>query len=180
VSDVLRSEGQRLLRELGVTGTEIASTIGASKPTVSAWMTGRKTPTADYKRALAKAYRIPVQSWSARPGVQEKPRAEAAPAPATSRASRVTILDALIAQVEQARAQADLAPAELVKLASTQSRLIEQREELDRPDAGAALEQALRSEAFQRIRKAVVDALAPHPEAAKAVVAALRALGEEA
>ena len=58
----MKSEGQRLLREVDATGPEIAARVGVTKQSVSYWRRGEKVPDAGQRAILQLAYSIPAAS----------------------------------------------------------------------------------------------------------------------
>lgn len=73
----LISEGQRLLLLVPDSGGEVARRVGVSRNTVACWRSGQKTPTAPWRKRLARAYpEVPAKAWDLAPASRAAPEAE--------------------------------------------------------------------------------------------------------
>ena len=189
-ADEIRNEGQRRLTMVDASHGAVAMKVGVSKQVVSMWRKGAKMPSLPARAKLATAYGIPVEAWEREPGAYvastppaavvtaASPVTNTSPAP-TSAETRSTLHDvlALIAGLKTELSTPGLSAtvrrginADLARLLSLRARL-EKEEEL--------LEEriVLEHPFYRRLRSAIVGALAPHPEAARAVARALEAEG---
>ena len=73
---VPRTEGQRLLQLVPGTLNAIAAKVQASKPAVSTWRIGTRTPDIGARRRLWAAFEIPIEAWECLPGSLEVDDAE--------------------------------------------------------------------------------------------------------
>lgn len=73
---VPRTEGQRLLQRVPGTLNAIAAKVQASKPAVSTWRLGTRTPDISARRRLWAAFEIPIEAWESVPGALEVDGAE--------------------------------------------------------------------------------------------------------
>lgn len=183
-----RTEGQRLLREAGAKVSDIARTVGCAKGIASDWLLGRKVPGAAYRDKLSDAYGIPPRAWNELPAGAERVPA----APPVPRA--MSVLPESADLYEEAKREAaailqelgngNLLPAERAKFRANRIAALNlQRQlKLDRQKAedAAARRQAEREDRLTRTEpwlKAVMDTVAkvvaPHPEVARAIDAAL-------
>lgn len=193
---VVRTEGQRLLMAVSTAASlsEIAAAIGgASKGNVSEWKSGSKKPGDQYRAALSVRYGIPVGSWDLapeRPGgeqVPDEPEDDAEaddtdePAPTSSRSAReASTLDdcmALIAETKRELANAsNLAPAARGKLQDNLVKLLTLRARLEKDAELLETRVATEHPAWLCMKRVIIAALVPWPQAAKAVASALEAL----
>jgi hypothetical protein len=177
-AQLVRSEGQRLLRLVPGSLSEIAAAVRCqSKQSVLDWRNGRQVPGSRMRGALWAAYGIPAPSWdrmhgSSSPTVPSPPIRASGVAPSTLQDCL-----ALLEVIRTARNQADLLPAERVKLADTEARILALRHRLEKE--ASMLEDAIVREhpAWQRLRRVLGKVLAAHPAAAKAVGDALLEMG---
>ncbi len=64
----LKTEGQRLLREVPESAGKIAAALGCSRPLVSYWRSGKKVPGGLHRQSLETHFGIPVTAWETAPG----------------------------------------------------------------------------------------------------------------
>lgn len=157
----------------------IANEIGArSAQSVLDWRNGKRMPAIEARAAMASAFGIPIEAWSMLPA------ADGASSSATTvlqdpNAPLPSTLDAcmqLLQIIQRDRNSAGLLPAERVKLADAEARILKLRAELER-HAELSEDRYVRDHpAWHRVRKAVAQALLPYPEAARAVADALERL----
>jgi len=197
------NEGARQLAALGLSLREIAREIGVTKQAVSDWRSGRRKPTEGFRRLLETKFGIPAAAWS-KPAGGTASTTQPAPAPAANTnaapveapsssvapdgaaavedggppGDRLDHLNEVLRSIWDARKRA--AGAELAKLTSAEGALIERL---------ARLEQAKRAEAallearivrehpsWLRLLDAIDAALKPYPDAARAVLGAVKLL----
>jgi transcriptional regulator with XRE-family HTH domain len=183
----VRSEGQRLLRLVPGSLREIAARVNVkSRQTVLDWRDGRKVPGPGMRAALADAYGIPVPAWSQLPSRPSSSQASGTPAPrsptppvATAPVRTLEHCLALIADVQKERKVDGLVPAERIKLADAEGRLLSLRHRLEKEHD--LLESRIVNEhpSWVRLRRTLVAALAKHPAAARDVMAAIEQLEGE-
>lgn len=193
-----QNEGQRLLRELGKTGTELARALRVNKSAISNWLAGERKPRGQLKHELTRQFGIPAAAWEQRPSDKPplKPRAApppregAEPAPVKVRrvqASKDTPplpelsvddpLAGVRALVDRARVGIAMQGLSATEAKSWQDQLLSamkmaqslQHQEAVREDT------ILRSPAWTRVWGKIVKALEKHPDAMSAIIAAMRA-----
>lgn len=179
----MRSEGQRRLLAVKGTLTAIAAEVGCkSSQAISDWRNGVKTPIGPMRARLFAAYGIPVRAWSLRPGTPlESDSVVAVPESALLESDIATpsTLDdclALLSTIRRDRNQPDLMPSERVKLAAAEARILKLRSSLEQAAEFAESRYVASHPSWLRLRRALVDALEPHPIAAQAVLDAIATL----
>lgn len=181
----MRSEGQRLLCAIEASLSQVALAAGCSaKQSVANWRAGTKTPDAPFREKLHAAYGIPVESWTRAPGTAAPRSTSATSSPTTTShspegPSTVGDLDALIGHLRVELAKPDLASSERVKLSGSMTRALALRHRLEKEEE--LLEDRIIREhpSWRRVEAALARALAPYPDAARAVAAALAEAGFE-
>jgi transcriptional regulator with XRE-family HTH domain len=170
---VLRSEGQRML--LAVTGslTAIAKDLGCRSPSaIHHYREGKRTPTPEMRARMYTAYGIPVEAWSVRPGGLSEPEAALEVAQSAAPAGAPSTLEdclALLAVIRGERQQRGLLASERVKLATAETQILSLRSRLEQAAEFAEARYVLEHPAWIRLRRVIVQALEPYPDAAKAV-----------
>ena len=172
-----RTVGQSLLRQLKVSGADVARRLEVSKQTVSCWRSGKKLPELAARRALEAAYQIPCLSWEQ----AATPLPVPAPAPLQpASAMDLTTRDQVRAAYQGLLARKAALPSTaaesertklddlMLKALSLLSRMDEREEQ--------ALERFLKSAEWRRMRAAIVTALTPYPDAMQAVATSLEGL----
>lgn len=181
----MRTEGQRLLRLVPGSLSEIAAAVRCkSKQSVLDWRNGRQVPGSRMRATLWAVYRIPPETWGRMPqasnGKNGSSSATGLRAPAkASGVAPSTLQDclALLEVIRTARNQADLLPAERVKLADTEARILALRHRLEK-EAELLEDRIVREHpTWQRLKRVLGKVLAAHPAAAKAVGDALQEMG---
>ncbi len=180
----MRTEGQRLLRLVPGSLSEIAAAVRCqSKQSVLDWRNGRQVPGSRMRAALFGAYGIPAPAWDRMPQASNgKNGSSSSTALAPSKASGPapsTLQDCLtlLEVIRTARNQADLLPAERVKLADTEAKILALRHRLEK-EAELLEDRIVREHpTWQRIKRVLGKVLAAHPAAAKAVGEALLEMG---
>lgn len=196
------SRGAIALRQCGASATQIAARTGAAYPTVNNWLKGHRKPGPDLKVMLERFYAISAPWWdepasvSTNPGqggLLDKvlqPVAPVAQVEARRQADSVQVSNpgggtvdlrseaqALVEQIRKFRYEAEhdaiATPTERAKLLGVASshlvKLFTLTGEVDNIPIG----RILASPAWRKIRASLEGALAEHPEALRAVVAAL-------
>jgi hypothetical protein len=174
---VIRSEGQRML--IAVTGTlaAIGAEVGAKANMVFTWKTGSKVPSANARARMQEAFGIPARAWSVLPGgtLSEDP-ATAALQPGAAAPSTLEDCLALLSVIRRDRQQAGLMPGERVRLAGAEAQILALRAKLEQAAELAESRYVVQHPAWLRLRRAIVVALEPFPDAAKAVVTCIAAI----
>jgi hypothetical protein len=180
----LRSEGQRLLLKVDAGPTLIARTVEVTPQAVIEWRFGRKVPRMPARVALREAYGIPVMAWSRLPGGRAPVEpdndvaCDALPPPTDTPApSTLEHCAELLAQIRAQRSARDLMPADRVRLADTEAKILGLRHRLEKE--AELLEDRICREhpAWKRARGELARVLARHPQAALEVAEALARLG---
>jgi hypothetical protein len=181
---IVRSEGQRML--MAVTGSlaAIALEVGAkSAGMVHYWRTGEKLPSPIARARMQEALGIPAGAWSLRPGgTLEGPAPLEPPASTTppKKPARIptTLEDvlALLATIRKDRMRDGLMPAERVKLADAEARILALRARLEDAAQFSEARYVTSHPAWIRLKRAILKALEPHAVAARAVADAIHAI----
>lgn len=178
---VVRSEGQRQLIAVPATLREIAENLGGavSVQAVSAWRRGEKVPAAGPRAGLAAVYGIAPETWGYLP-VAAPAAGPPAPPQATPRAKLTTsspnsLADchALLALIRDARGD-NMLPSELGKTVDSEARVLALLARLEAQHELREDRYVREHPAWHRTRRVIIEALAPYPIAAKAVIDALR------
>jgi transcriptional regulator with XRE-family HTH domain len=170
------SEGERLLRELDVSGAEVARAIGVSKQSISNWRCGSKAPNVDTRRRLEAAFpSVRADAWEQLVG-----GAPAAPALAWTAESGRTLDDvlAVLRAVQHAGERPRLTASETAKLAAIATDLLKLRvriDELELERAQMDEEQFIRGARWARFKATLRAGVAHNEVAARIVDEALRA-----
>lgn len=180
--DPPRTEGQRRLLAVDASLAQLAAALGTSKQSVSQWRRGQKTPAPAARALLAEKYGIDERTWSMPPGTAPQERSNEVPAQVAvdiakqaARATTLDELDRLLAKIRRIDT-ADLLPTEVARILETEAKVLAQRFRCEREQSKdlEQLEERLVSHpAFLRLVRAIRAALAPHPEALRAVHDAL-------
>lgn len=197
-----RSEGHRQLQELSRTHSlsEIGSRCGVSKQTVHRWVRGEKTPPADSRKALEDAFGLPSQAWDLAPGSDipepSEPPSSPVPPPSASVTPFVTspsdvpepstALECLRRHVREctsrrARAESENAGSLVLKdlVALERQAIVAWGRATGEMSPGDEA-RLTTSSRYLRIQGAIIQALAPYPDASHAVLRALAEVEPEA
>lgn len=179
---VIRSEGQRLLLDIPGTLLAIARQLGSNAPqTVLNWREGTTRPGERMRAQLYAVFGIPPDAWTRKPTGGVRPVGQVTPGAAGAPGGPPpSTLDDVLLLLDLARfdvAQPNLVAAERSRLLLATSRLLAQREQLERAAELAEDRYVREHPAWHRLRAAIVRALVPYPAAAKAVLDALAELG---
>ena len=172
--------GQERLRSLDLPLNDIAAECGVSKALVSNWRTGLRLPSPDARERLELAYGIPQDEWDVRHVDESAPAAEVElDADAPPLESTLRMLDQQLMRLANGGTDEDFKQAEGIrKMLATRA-----QQEKDKRTIDAYIERAVinptRQPFYQRAVNMVVDALKPHPDALRDVLAALDAAAEE-
>lgn len=201
VAPILQSEGQRLLLAVEASTSAIGRALDVSAGLVSDWRNGRRFPGPEMKAGLKNLYGIEPVAWSVRPGVETAKvveaiaEAEAAAepfepiAPITEPTLETAIVRGgapsslqscleLLAVLRRDRAQPNLTPANRVKLADAEARILALRARLEAAQELAEDRYVRQHPGWLKCKRAILSALEPYPEAAAAVLTALRGVGD--
>jgi hypothetical protein len=196
------SRGAVALKNCGKDFPTIAKIIGSSASVVHNWMRGHRTPGDKFRGVLEEKFGISRAMWdepaaAALPsGLLDKlqspaPVAQAERAPDCTGEVPSSSLgggpidprgeaEALVAHVRRYRLEAEnnptLSPTERAKVLETASRSVERLYRLTGEAATIPESRILASPAWGRVKDAIAAALEPHPEALRAVTAALEEL----
>ncbi|HYG67928.1 MAG TPA: hypothetical protein VD838_09720 [Anaeromyxobacteraceae bacterium] len=180
----LRSEGQRLLLALDDSLATVAKVacVG-SRTTVKRWRDGSRQPESEQRRHLKRAYGIPLEAWDCAPAKEDAKELDgdevdqggalAAEVPASSAAHFLELMQ----EVRAARTGTNLAPLERLRAIEREGSLRTQYERARGADL--AIEERIVREHphWHRFEEVVLKALAPWPDAARAVVEAIEKAG---
>lgn len=173
----VRTEGQRLLQLVTGSLQTIGESIGATKQAVALWRDGARTPEEKWRRKLHALFDIPPDAWDRAPGEASSVDTDDDDGRDISALEDVNRLIRLLR--EQLRRPGILA-RERVQLADAFARALAQKERLERAREMSEDRTIREHPKWQRLKATIIEALLPHPEAARAVEAAiLRVLGEE-
>lgn len=158
---------------------EIAAECGVSKALVSNWRTGIRLPSPDARERLELAYGIPQDEWDVRHASDEPAPSMELDPDAPPLESTLRMLDAQLMRLANGGTDEDFKQAEGIrKMLATRA-----QQEKDKRTIDAYIERAVinptRQPFYQRAVNLVVDALKPHPDALRDVLAALDAAQEE-
>ena len=178
----IASEGQRLLRELPGSLGVIAEALGASRQAVSTWRRGDRLPGRKARKRICDVYGIPVDAWARRPGTAPSGPTELdalAPLPPIEPGTLST-LDAvrrLVADIDHRLADPGLSEAAWLKLTEAKMKSLAIQARLERDEE--FLEDRIVHEhpAWHRLRAAMLAALEPYPDAARAMAEAITEAG---
>lgn len=178
-----RTGGQELLRSVSAPLNEIATECGVSKALVSNWRTGKLKPQPPERAVLERVYGIPSHEWDvidmSDEAELEDDGALVFDEDAPPLESTLRMLDQQLQRLASGATDEDFKQAEGIrKMLATRFTAEKDKRVID-----AYIERALvnpeRQPFYQRTVNAVVDALKPHPEALKDVLAALDAAADE-
>lgn len=199
----MRSEGQRQLWETGASYLEIARAVGVSKAAVIEWKLGRKSPGRSNRAALWGAYKIPAIAWARMPANDDDDTGEPPPAPpptnghaasnghgnghaaqlteqaasSTSSPSSLQEADQLLANIRRHASDTQLLPADRVRLADSEAKLLALRHRMQR-DNDLLEDRIIREHpTWRRIKETLARVLSRYPQAANDVADALDKLG---
>lgn len=191
----MRTEGARLLSSTGLDHASIAAEVGISREAVTQWLSGDKRPSAARRLTLCKRYGVPVDAWDRPAGAPRAAvpgsvpvsqhaeggvsTADEAPTGVGARFDAEARLRAQLARLDALRSTAseDLPPQVRMRLEATETRCIELLGKLTGEGQEIGESRIVRLPAWRRIQDAIVVALRPYPDAAVAVMAALKELG---
>lgn len=171
---VLRSEGQRMLLHVSGSLLAIAKAIGVKSPqTVLKWRNGVATPHPEVRAQMQIVLGIPIQAWTHRPAEQQRDEPQLDEQPVQS--SLDECMD-LLSVIRRDRNQPNLLPGERSKLVDAEARILKLRSDLELRAELSEDRYVREHPAWLRIRNEVARALAPFPDAARAVADALERL----
>jgi transcriptional regulator with XRE-family HTH domain len=172
---------------------QIATAIGVTKAAATSWRSGTRIPEASHRRRLCARYAIPAESWdrvtgNAPPVPPPTPTSEPAGATAPAwfpdageAASPLDDCNRLLALLRSQLNRPDLIGRERVQLGDAFSRALAQKERLERARETLEARTIREHPEWKRMKRLLIKALIPYPEAAQAVEAAiLSVLGADA
>lgn len=190
---VARTHGQALLLDVPDTMQQIATACGVTKAAAISWRSGARIPEASHRRRLFARYAIPAESWD-RVTLGAPPLPPPTPASTTTSepagpawfpdageaASPLDDCNRLLALLRSQLNRGDLIGRERVQLGDAFSRALAQKERLERARETLEARTIREHPEWRRLKRLVIKALIPYPEAAQAVEAAiLTVLGTE-
>lgn len=182
-----RSQGAFELSRLALTQEQIAAKLGRKQEQVSRWVNGQLRPSKATRAAMFVAFGIRPEAWdelAKGSPLQEAPQAPAAPDEALddksvrARAERLQrMLDAQLGQLER---DTQATPLERAKVMSSVAATLKVLGAITGEAQEIGESRILRLPAWRRIEDALIEALRPWPEAARAAAETLREMGESA
>jgi transcriptional regulator with XRE-family HTH domain len=180
---IARSEGQELLLAVPDSLQQVSDAIGITRAAVSLWRNGARVPEETHRRKLYARYSIPPASWDRVPGDMPPSSSEPAAAwfpDAGDAASPLDDCNRLLALLRSQLNRTDLIGRERVQLGDAFSRALAQKERLERARETLEARTIREHPEWRRMKRLMIKALIPYPEAAQAVEAAILAvLGDE-
>jgi transcriptional regulator with XRE-family HTH domain len=177
------TEGARCLRELPGSLAELAEQVGCSRQTIANWRTGSKVPDAQSRALIHAVWGIPPEAWGVAPHTQlarvpggSRGNGGASDPPSGPPPSTLAGCLELLALLRADRQREGLLPADRLRAADTEARILALRHRLEREQELLEARIVLEHPRWHMIERAVAKALAPYPEAREAVKAALVAL----
>lgn len=181
----MRTEGQRQLLALSLTGSEVATRLGVARQMVHAWRTGAKVPSTPLRAALEREVGIPAASWERAPVDRPaQPRARPAtprpataapqpsPGPSAARSARPSTLDEvtqLLEELDEDAAADGIMPSELARIRDTKTKALALKARIEAQDALFEVQAIARHPAWRRIRGIILDELRAAPEVARRI-----------
>jgi transcriptional regulator with XRE-family HTH domain len=176
-ADTPRTEGQRLLVAVSGSHSEVAAKLGGktTKQSISEWRLGQKVPGAAARARIQATLGIEPDAWSRQPGGGQQ--ATQAPAALPALGGELEHLEELLRDLRQLRSDRGLTASERARVAGEETKTLRRIAELR--DASKLTEARYVHEhpGWQRLKRALLDALKKHPDAYRDVVAALQVLG---
>lgn len=174
-----------MLLEVPGSLAQIGKAVGATKQSIAQWRDGLYVPDDRYRRALASHFGIPFSAWGAGEPEGDEPDDEleldtADDEDLDGTASALRDYERLIKLLRTQLGKGKLTPRERAQLTDAFSRALTQKTKLER-DREMLEDRTIREHPkWQRLKKAIIEALLPHPAAARDVEAVVqRLLGEE-
>lgn len=171
------TEGQRLLQQATQheTLTAIIDKLGTrARGTVNEWLHGKKRPTREMRARIQFAYGIPVNTWNLAANTSNEPPPKRPPRDPTSTPSTLDDCLDMLDAIREQRNRADLINSERVKLADTEAKILALRARLEL-QAELQEDRIVRTHPeWLRLKRVMVKALEPFPEALRALVTALQ------
>ena len=185
-----RTEGERRLRAVDESTSQVAARLGKSKQTVSCWRRGTKLPSPASRALLEEAYGIERTAWDRTPAkvkaktakakAPKEPPAKAAPPP-PPRPESPTLLQEVeweLAVLRQLSEDKDLSASVRARLSDSRTKLISLRARLEREQELVEDRLVREHPMWLRIREVLEDFVKRlKPEDAREMRAAIAELG---
>lgn len=174
-----RSEGQRLFAAIKGSQQQVADEIGATRQAVAWWRNGSRIPEERYRVKLHARFAIPPDAWERVPGDTSTTTAAVEWFPTSGEPSALEDCARLLALLRSQLNRPDLLGRERVQLGDAFARALAQKERLERAREMLEARTIREHPEWQRLKRLVIAALLPFPEASRAVEAALvKVLGD--
>lgn len=165
--------GALALRKCGKTQSEVARLCGVSRTIVSEWWHGRKVPGPEHRARLEALGLVKAEQWEGKPTGAPVVRPSAVSDEVRGKLDTRTKLESQVRRLE-ALLQADLSATAAVQVERALGSALAALAKLDGTQISE--QTLLRHPAHQRVMAVVFAALEGHPEAARAVADALKAV----
>jgi transcriptional regulator with XRE-family HTH domain len=177
----LTNEAQRLLLEAKVTLGQLATACGVSREAARKWLAGGR-PDPAKRKTIRKRFGVAEDAWELAPTVAAPAAAggrasEGPPAPTTdARSAAREFLDGVRKRRKELENK-NAAAAELMRLLELERRAIVDFARFNGELTAADESRLTETPRFQRVKRAILEALKPHPKALATVARALDELG---
>jgi len=185
------SEGQRIIAELGLSAGQLGTVADCSRAGAQKWMNGTAVPNEERKRALEQKWpELKRDTWSQPPKVsdaptaQRPPRAESSLTAAHEETSPAEFIDARtsakahLAEIQRMMrdARKEERVGDVMKLMDLERRAIMDLAKFSGELTATEESKLTETRRWQEIREIIVKAIVPYPDAAKAVMEALKGI----
>ncbi len=180
----VRTEGQRLLLAVPGSLELIGDSIGATKQAVALWRSGARAPGPQWRRAMHERFGIPPEAWGRTPlpdgWTPSAPTRFTAPLADDAEPTPLDDVRRLLRSLREQLEQPNLLARERAQLSDAFAKALAQRERLEQARAMSEQRTVAEHPGWKRLRDVIIAALEQHPEAMRAVGAAIqRELGDE-
>jgi len=174
------TEGQRLFCLVEGTEVELADKIACASALIGHWRRGRRMPSDKQKKRLELLFGIPRRAWDIGPGATIEPKEKKPERSETLEApSRSTEMDTLaitnmqIDEILESLEDESITDSAKAKLRDTLAKALALRTRLER-DRELLEDRVIREHpGWVKLKKSILTALKPYPEATKAVIQAI-------
>ena len=172
-----RSRGSYELGRRDETQPELAEKLGKSQTLVSFWISGERAPSARNRDLIEAVLGIEVRAWDQPVPRPPKPRPRAeAPLDASVGALATRLIAILRAELERLEKERGT-PLERVRLGEKIASTLAQLAKMTGESAEISESKILKTPAWKQLRDRMLEALAPFPDAARAIGEALQKVG---